>query len=88
LTHRVQAADAALAAVADEVDAFRAAQQRYDDAVRLQEERRRAVETARRDVADLARQILQRMDGLFDAFGGDAPDRTSEAHPTSSPSNA
>ncbi|MFO7545945.1 MAG: DUF4388 domain-containing protein, partial [Trueperaceae bacterium] len=73
LTQRVHAADAALAEVADEVDAFQAAQRRYDDEIRRQEERRRAVEEARRDVADLARQILARMDGLFEAFDGDAP---------------
>ena len=88
LTHRVQAADAALAAVAEEVDAFRAAQQRYDDAVRRQEERRRAVEAARRDVADLARQILERMDGLFDLFGADAPDGPLDPHPADTAPNA
>ena len=71
LVQRVHTADTALAAVADEVDAFHAAQRRYDDEVARQEDRRRAVEDARRDVADLARQILARMDGLFDVFDGD-----------------
>ena len=88
LTYRVQAADAALAAVAEEVDVFRAAQQRYDDAVRRQEERRRAVEAARRDVTDLARQILERMDGLFDVFGADAPDGPLDPHPADAPQGA
>lgn len=77
LTRRVLDADAALVAVAEEVAAFRTAQQRYDEATRRQEQRRLAVEEARRDVADLARQILARMDGLFalddDAVGTPAP---------------
>lgn len=89
LTQRVQAADTALAAVAEEVDAFQAAQLRYDEEIRRQEERRSAVEAARRDVADLARQILARMDGLFDVFGDGASEQPLDADPPAGgPSNA
>ena len=85
LTLRVHAADAALAAVADEVDAFQTAQRRYDGEIRRQEERRRAVDAARRDVADLARQILARMDGLFD---DDSSERSAAADaPSGDPAN-
>lgn len=71
LTRRVLDADAALAAVSEEVVAFREAQRRYDEAAQREDQRRHAVAEARRDVARLAHQILERMDGLFALEGGD-----------------
>jgi hypothetical protein len=77
LADRVQVADEALAAVASEVAAFHAAQQRYDAAVAQRdaqrEARRRRTAAVRDDVAALAREILAKMDGLFDALTEDEP---------------
>jgi CheY-like chemotaxis protein len=76
LAQRARAADEALAAVAAEVDAFRAAQRRFDETEARRERRRRELEAFRDDVARLAREILGRVDGMFDAMAGSdaAPD--------------
>lgn len=66
LTQRAREADAALAAVADEVQAFRAARRAFDEAFERRERRRRELEAFRHDVATLAREILGRVDAMFD----------------------
>jgi CheY-like chemotaxis protein len=71
LAARAREADEALAAVAAEVDAFRAAQRRFDEISARRELRRRELEEFREDVARLAREILGRVDGLFDAMAPD-----------------
>jgi hypothetical protein len=68
LSQRARAADEALAAVAAEVEAFRAAQRRFDETEARRELRRRELEAFRDDVARLAREILGRVDGMFDAM--------------------
>jgi CheY-like chemotaxis protein len=68
LAQRARAADEALAAVAAEVDAFQVAQRRFDEANARRESRRRELEAFREDVARLAREILGRVDGVFDAM--------------------
>lgn len=71
LARRAKAADEALAAVASEIDAFREAQRRFDEATAQREQRRRDLERFRDEVAQLAREILGRVDGLFDAMASD-----------------
>ncbi len=71
LAHRAKTADDALAAVAVEIDAFREAQRRFDAANAQREQRRRDLERFRNEVAELAREILGRVDGLFDAMASD-----------------
>jgi hypothetical protein len=71
LAQRAKAADEALAAVAAEVDAFSKAQQRFEAANTQREQRRRDLERFRDEVAHLAREILGRVDGLFDVMSGD-----------------
>jgi hypothetical protein len=68
LAQRARTADEALAAVAAEVDAFQVAQRRFDEANARRESRRRELEAFREDVARLAREILGRVDGVFDAM--------------------
>jgi CheY-like chemotaxis protein len=82
LADRARAADDALAAVAVEVDAFRAAQRRFDQVNAQREARRQELEAFRDDVARLAREILGRVEGLFDDLG---PDRGQEAAPRRDP---
>jgi len=84
LAERARAADDALAAVAVEVDAFRAAQRRFDQVNAQREARRQELEAFRDDVARLAREILGRVEGLFDDLGS-APDRGREASPRRDP---
>lgn len=78
LAQRAKEADAALAAVTEEVDAFRGARQRLDEMNAQRERRRLELEALRTDVAHLAREILGRVDGMFDVF----------AEPTSSADGA
>ncbi len=68
LARRAKEADAALAAVAEEVDAFRGARRELDELNAQRERRRLELEALRTDVAHLAREILGRVDGMFDAF--------------------
>ncbi len=68
LARRAKDADAALAAVAEEVDAFRGARRRFDEVHAQREQRRLELEALRTDVAHLAREILGRVDGMFDVF--------------------
>jgi CheY-like chemotaxis protein len=82
LADRARAADDALAAVAVEVDAFRAAQRRFDQVNAQREARRQELEAFRDDVARLAREILGRVEGLFDDL---APERGREAAPRRDP---
>lgn len=72
LAARAREAEAALAAVADEVTAFQAARRRFDEIQERRERQRRELESFRDDVARLAREILGRVDGLFDAMVADA----------------
>jgi predicted RNase H-like nuclease (RuvC/YqgF family) len=74
LTNRAREADAALAAVAAEVEAFREAQRTFDAVNEQREQRRRELEAFRHDVASLAREILGRVDGMFAAEGAAAVD--------------
>ena len=74
LTSRAREADAALAAVAAEVEAFREAQRTFDAVNEQREQRRRELEAFRHDVASLARQILGRVDDMFAAEGSVAVD--------------
>ena len=71
LARRAREADAALAAVAAEVDAFHEARRRFDAVHERQQRRRRELEAFREDVGRLAREILGRLDGLFDAMAAD-----------------
>ena len=83
LAERAKAADDALAAVAVEIEAFREAQRRFDEANAQRERRRRDLERFRDEVAQLAREILGRVDGLFDAMASDpAPRELGEDRPT------
>ncbi len=66
LSDSARVADAALAAVASEVEAFREAQQRFDAEREQRERRRRELETFQHDVAKLAREILARVERMFD----------------------
>ena len=66
LAHRAREADEALAAVATEVEAFREARRRFDEVTEHRERRRQELEALRVDVAHLAREILGRVDRLFD----------------------
>ena len=66
LARRVQAADEALAAVGDEVAAFREARRVFDEVAAARERRRLELETFREEVSRLAREILGRVEGLFD----------------------
>ena len=59
-------AEQALAAVASEVEAFRQAQQRFDAEMEQRERRRRDLEAFQHDVANLAREILVRVERMFD----------------------
>ena len=82
LAQRAKAADEALAAVASEVDAFREARRRFDETNAQHERRRHELERFRDEVAHLAREILGRVDGMFDAMTGDPAAGTSgEAGP-------
>lgn len=82
LAQRAKTADDALAAVAAEIDAFRQAQRRFDEANAQREQRRRDLERFRDEVAQLAREILGRVDGLFDAMASDpAPRDLGEERP-------
>jgi predicted nucleic acid-binding Zn-ribbon protein len=74
LTERAREADAALAAVATEVEAFREAQRAFDAVNERREQRRRELEAFRHDVAALAREILGRVDGMFSSESAAAAD--------------
>ena len=85
LTQRARDADAALAAVTEEIEAFRSAQRHFDEVNEQRERRFRELESFRHDVARLARDILDRVDDLFesapdlaaaDVQGGDPPQPT------------
>jgi CheY-like chemotaxis protein len=65
LSQRVQAADAALAAVGDEVVAFREARRHVEEVSEARERRLKELEAFREEVSRLAREILGRVDGLF-----------------------
>lgn len=66
LSDSARVADAALAAVASEVEAFRQAQQRFDAEIEQRERRRRELEAFQHDVAKLAREILARVERMFE----------------------
>jgi len=76
LAHRAREADEALAAVATEVEAFREARRRFDEVTEQRDRRRQELEALRVDVAHLAREILGRVDRLFDPM---QPDPTPDA---------
>lgn len=65
LSDSAHEADAALAAVASEVEAFRQARQRFDAEMEERERRRHELEAFRHDVATLAREILARVERMF-----------------------
>jgi hypothetical protein len=67
LTRRARAADAALAAVTAEVDAFRLAQADFEREYERRERRCRELEAFRHDVARLAREIVGRVEALFES---------------------
>ncbi len=75
LAQRAREADEALAAVATEVETFREARRRFDEVTEHRERRRQELEALRVDVAHLAREILGRVDRLFDPM---------QSHPTPS----
>ncbi len=66
LTQRARDADAALAAVATEVEAFRRAQHHFDAVNERRERRHRELEAFRHDVAQMARELLGRVDAMFE----------------------
>ena len=80
LAHRAREADLALAAVATEIAAFREARRRFEEVTERRERRRQELEALRVDVAHLAREILKRVDRLFDPMQPDpsAPDAPQE----------
>jgi CheY-like chemotaxis protein len=84
LARRAREADEALAAVATEVETFREARRRFDEVTERRERRRQELEALRVDVAHLAREILGRVDRLFDPMQSDpsAPDAAQEPPPT------
>lgn len=82
LTNRAREADAALAAVATEVEAFREAQRAFDAAYEQREQRRRELEAFRHDVASLAREILGRVDGMFSTESAAKDEQHTEAGTT------
>ena len=72
LAHRAREADEALAAVAAEVETFRETRRQFDEVTALRERRRQELEALRVDVGHLAREILGRVDSLFDAMQSDS----------------
>ena len=82
LTERSREADAALAAVASEVEAFRQAQRAFDEAFERRERRRRELEAFRNDVASLAREILGRVDDMFPTDAGEGAREAAVGQPT------
>lgn len=66
LSDSARVADQALAAVASEVEVFRQAQRRFDAEMEQRERRRRDLEVFQHDVANLAREILVRVERMFD----------------------
>jgi len=66
LTQRARDADDALAAVATEVEAFRRAQRHFDAVNERHERRHRELEAFRHDVAQMARELLGRVDEMFE----------------------
>jgi len=80
LAERARDADDALAAVSVEVDAFRAAQRRFDEVNAQRESRRHELESFREDVARLAREILGKVEGLFDGMAS-GPDADRDPEP-------
>ena len=85
LTTRVRDADAALAAVATEVDAFRGAVRDLEAVDEERKRRRRELEAFRDEVADLARALVERVDAMLgpDGEGGvaDPLSRDVTSHP-------
>ena len=84
LAHRIQAADDALAAVGGEVAAFREAQRLFDEVAAARERRRVELEAFREEVSRLAREILGRVEVLFD----DDPPMLLAAEPEPEPERA
>ncbi len=84
LAHRAREADAALAAVAAEVETFRETRRQFDEVTARRERRRQELEALRVDVGNLAREILGRVDSLFDAMQSDPTpsDAAQEPPPT------
>ncbi|MDA0699735.1 MAG: hypothetical protein O3A02_00795 [bacterium] len=80
LAQRARDADDALAAVSVEVVAFRAAQRRFDAVNAQREARRHELESFRKDVARLAREILGKVEGLFDGMSS-GPDADRDPEP-------
>ena len=66
LTQRARDADAALAAVAVEVEAFQQAKRRFDAVNARRERRQRELEAFRQEVAQMARELLGRVDAMFE----------------------
>jgi len=84
LAHRAREADEALAAVAAEVETFRETRRQFDEVTARRERRRQELEALRVDVGHLAREILGRVDSLFDAMQPDPTpsDAAQEPPPT------
>lgn len=84
LTARVQEADTALAAVADEIDAFRRAHRDFEAVNAERERRRRELEAFRDEVGDLARALVDRVDAMLapkEAGGTDEVDGPNASSP-------
>ena len=79
LSEAARVADEALAAVASEVEAFRQAQQRFDAEMEQRERRRRDLEAFQHDVANLAREILARVERMFDPTSATTANGTAPA---------
>ena len=81
LTQRARDADAALAAVAVEVEAFRRAQHRFDTVNARRERRQRELEAFRHEVAQMARELLGRVDAMFEPAATAEADRPEDGEP-------
>ena len=81
LTLRARDADAALAAVAVEVEAFRRAQHRFDTVNARRERRQRELEAFRHEVAQMARELLGRVDAMFEPPATAEADRPEDGEP-------
>jgi CheY-like chemotaxis protein len=82
LAQRAQEADLALAAVAEEAAAFRAAHGLFAEAEAQRGQRRRELEAFRDEAERLAREILARVDAVLDH---DHDDRTDSHEPVAGP---
>ena len=81
LTQRARDANAALAAVETEIEAFRQAQRQFDAVNEHRERRHRELEAFRNDVAQMARELLGRVDELFEPTSPVETDEPEDGEP-------